>query len=155
MYKNLISSVYHLTSVSCNILPQPLLTSPDPRRPRGTAHTSMTKMKTIHRTQILSRPLCLTLCYSVAQESKVNFTVKMCRHSWECKSNHSDYLLQKLLTGLDSQRCQQLARWYKQFLTSLLVWLCFQRLGQLGITASEFAQVCRFGKKKKSVQSGR
>lgn len=95
MYKNLISSVYHLTSVSCNILPQPLLTSPDPRRPRGAAHTSMTKMKTIHRTQILSRPLCLTLCYSVAQESKVNFTVKMCRHSWECKSNHSDYLLQK------------------------------------------------------------
>lgn len=54
MSKNLISSVYHLTSVSCNILPQLLLTSPDPCRPRAAAHASMTKMKTIHRSPRLS-----------------------------------------------------------------------------------------------------
>lgn len=133
--------------MSCNIPPQLLLTSPDPHRLRAAAHTSMTKMKTIHRTQRLRPPLCLTLCYSVAQESKVNFTVKMCRHSWECKSNHSDYLLQKLLTGLDSQRHQQLVHRHRQFLTSPSVCLCFQSTGQLGITSSGFSQVCRLGKK--------
>lgn len=123
MSENLISSVYHLRSVSSNIPTQLLLTSPDPRRPRAAAHTSRTIMKTISRSQSL---FCLShRATSKAQESKVNLAVRMCRHLLEWKTIYSDYLLQKLLT---EQRRQQRARQHAQFF-------------RLGITASEVSRL--------------